>query len=587
MTRSGPFACFVTLALLGALVAACHGCHATPSADSASTASSGPEAPTIRVYAVANLAGALEPCGCTKDQLGGIDHLAAFLAEDRKHAKGSLVVAAGPTMFLDPKLDAARATQDKWKAEAISESLADVGLAAFAPGFNDWAGGGPLLASLAKNTGAALVAANLDGAGAASTAMREVAGVKIGIAGVSDPRYEGSFPEGVSAKDATASLRAAATKLHKDGANVIIGLASLPRGEALRLAEAVPELSMLVVGKPVDAGEANDAPPPPVLVGPVLVVGTSNHLQTVSVVDLFVHGGSYQFQDATGVSNAEAVLSISKRIRDLESRLAAWEGDPSVRPEDIAARRGDLARLREEKERLSNPPPPRAGSFFRYALVEVRSRQGSDAKVEDRMKSYYRRVNDYNRTAFADRKPPEPSPGQSGYAGVEVCETCHEQAKEVWDRTPHAHAYATLSSQFKEFNLDCVSCHVTGYEKPGGSTVTMNATLRNVQCEACHGPGRAHATSPKKPGLITREPAADLCASSCHHPPHVEGFDAAKAKQRIIGPGHGLPENAPWPAWAQGSATIPPPAGEGPPITKPTSEVPSITNPTIDGGRVR
>src|SRR5947207_11463797 len=126
MTRSG-LVIWVIVAALGVPVAACHGCHSTPRADSAQTASPGSGAPTIRLYAISNLAGALEPCGCTKDQLGGIDHLAAFVAEDRKRAQGSLVVAAGPTMFLDPKLDPSRRAQDQWKSEAISDSLADVG----------------------------------------------------------------------------------------------------------------------------------------------------------------------------------------------------------------------------------------------------------------------------------------------------------------------------------------------------------------------------------------------------------------------------------------------------------------------------
>src|SRR5205814_5186927 len=76
---------------------------------------------SIRLYAISNLAGALEPCGCTKDQLGGIDHLAAFVAEDRKRAQGSLVVAAGPTMFLDPKLDPSRRAQDQRSEEHTSE----------------------------------------------------------------------------------------------------------------------------------------------------------------------------------------------------------------------------------------------------------------------------------------------------------------------------------------------------------------------------------------------------------------------------------------------------------------------------------
>lgn len=548
MRRSDLFASSVVAVLLGVLVAACHGCHSTPRADSAQTASS--DGPTIRLYAISNLAGALEPCGCTKDQLGGIDHLAAFVAEDRKRAQGSLVVAAGPTMFLDPKLDPSRAAQDRWKSEAISDSLADVGLAAWTPGFNDWAGGASLFSTLAKRSRAEIVAANLEGVGAAKTAVREISGIKIGIAGVSAPQYQGSRPEGVTLQDVAKSFQSAAADLRAKGAQILVGLASVPRGEALRLAEFVPDLAVLVVGKPFDGGEANDAPTPPVLVGGVLVIGTSNHLQTVGVVDLFVHGRDYKFQDATGVANAESILSLSKRIRDLEVRLASWEKDPSVRPEDVAARQADLAKLREEKERLGNPPPPKAGSFFRYSLVEVRAQMGEDAKVEERMKAYYRRVNEHNKVAFADRKPPELAKGQSGYVGVDVCENCHDAAKNVWDRTPHARAYTTLSSQFKEFNLDCVGCHVTGYEKPGGSTVTANEALRGVQCEECHGPGQAHAKAPKKPGLIAREPKPDMCATSCHHPPHVEGFDAARAKQFIIGPGHGMPENAPWPAWA-------------------------------------
>ena len=63
----------------------------------------------------------------------------------------------------------------------------------------------------------------------------------------------------------------------------------------------------------------------------------------------------------------------------------------------------------------------------------------------------------------------------------------------MWDKTRHAHAYETLATQFKEYNLDCVSCHVTGYEQPGGSSVTHVDKLNDVQCEFCHGPSSRHA----------------------------------------------------------------------------------------------
>jgi hypothetical protein len=541
--------------MLGAAVglAACEGCHRTPAPGTASaTATSAVGTPTLRIYAVSNLAGALEPCGCTKDQLGGVDHLAALLSRDRGAAKGSLLLAAGPTMFLDPKLEGARATQDQWKAEAIGESLGDMGLGAWTPGYNDWAGGETLLSSLAGKARGALVAANLAGGanGAVKTAMRDVAGVTVGIVGVSAPLLDGSAPSGVKIEDASRAMKVAADELKGKGAKLLIGLAALPRGEALRLADAVPDLAVLLIGKAVDGGEANDAPPPPALIGNTIVVGTSNHLQTVAVVDLYVRGDDFKFRDAAGIANRDKIRSLAKRIEDLEQRIAAWERDGTVRPEELQARKADLAKLKEDRARLANPSPPASGSFFRYDLVEVREKLGSDPKVHARMLAFYRRVNDHNKVALAGRKPPELAKGESGYVGIEVCSSCHEEARAVWDKTPHARAYATLSRQFKEYNLDCVSCHVTGYEKPGGATVTVNASLEDVQCEQCHGPGQAHAKTPDKKGLVVRSPKLEGCVSSCHHPPHVEGFDPEKAKEGIMGPGHGMKKDAPWPAWA-------------------------------------
>src|SRR5262245_28958135 len=62
-----------------------------------------PTAPSVRLYLVSNLAGALEPCGCRKDMLGGIDHAAASIAAGRAEAPQRLLLAAGPTLFQEPK----------------------------------------------------------------------------------------------------------------------------------------------------------------------------------------------------------------------------------------------------------------------------------------------------------------------------------------------------------------------------------------------------------------------------------------------------------------------------------------------------
>jgi hypothetical protein len=240
------------------------------------------------------------------------------------------------------------------------------------------------------------------------------------------------------------------------------------------------------------------------------------------------------------VARADELLSLAARIRELEARINSWERDHTVKAKDLAERKADLEKLRAEKAAKEAAQPEVKGSFFRYTSVEVRDRLGRDKAVADQIAGYYKRVNEHNKTAFADRVPPPPEPGQAAYVGVDSCTDCHDDARKVWDKTPHSTAYPTLQKEFKEYNLDCVSCHVTGYDKPGGSTVTHVQKLMNVQCETCHGPGSLHVKDPKKKGLIISSPKTELC-TSCHHPPHVEAFDPKEKIQLVLGPGHGQP----------------------------------------------
>jgi hypothetical protein len=531
---------------LSATIAACQGCRdpVTPSGDDSQARA---DKPTLRLYVSSSIAGALEPCGCSKDQLGGIDHLAAFVDSERATAPSAFMVAAGPLFFLDPALRDDDRQQTLWKAETIAQAAKRLDLLAWAPGYNDWAAGADTLAKLRDTSGAALLAGNLEGApGAVPSVLREVAGIKVGFFGLADPKDKvGRSPEGVKSRPLDEVAKAAIDSLTKQGARVLVGIASLPRGDALRLADNFPEISVLVLGKPAEAGDTNDAPKPPVLLGSTLVVETSNHLQSVGVVDLYVapsakKDGPIAFQDAGGVARAEELLSLSTRIHDLEQKLNGWEGDKNVKPEDLAARRADLEKLRAEKAKLESIEVPVSGSFFKYRLVEVRDKLGSEKQVHEQMAAFYKRVNEHNKIAFADRKPRPAEAGQASYIGVDACTDCHDEERKVWDSTRHAHAYATLQKDAKEYNLDCTSCHVTGYGKPGGSTVTYNDKLQNVQCEECHGPGSLHMKDPKNKGLITLKPSPDSCVSACHHPPHVEGFDAAAKMKLILWPGHGM-----------------------------------------------
>ena len=530
----------LALAVLGAgLVhgpAACSGCRTT-TPKQPTEASIG--APTVRLYLLSDLAGALEPCGCTKDQLGGLDHLGAFLGAERAKAGAARdgVVSAGPLFFMEPVLKPDHAAQDSAKAETIAASLKGLGLLAFAPGKNDWAAGPAELAKLHAECGGTMLVANAPPQNASwqATALREINGVKVGLLGVSMPEVAG-----VDAKPPIDAVKTSIAALKGQGAQVLVALASVGRGEAKRIADLAPELTLILVGSPGGSGDQNNVAPPPERIGNVIIAETGNHLTSVGVLDLYVRGGSMTFADATGLEQGRKREELTRRIEELRVKIAAWERDGKLEKKDIDARKADVAKIEAERAALDVRPPPEQGSFFRYTTKEIRESLGKDPAITAQMLAYYKKVNDANKIAFRDRMPRPHTADEPLYVGIEVCSTsgCHEEARAVWDKTRHAKAYATLSTQFKEYNLDCVSCHVTGYDLPGGSTVAHTDRLQNVQCEVCHGPGGRHALNPTKHKIPIQKPTSDSCLA-CHHPPHVDGFDAKAKMEEILGPGHG------------------------------------------------
>ncbi len=541
-------------------LAACEGCrtpggqangNAPGNAIGASSATAPSDAPTARIYLVSDLAGALEPCGCTKDQLGGLDHAAAWMRAQKAKAPNAILVSAGPLFFMEPSLKSDHRDQDVAKAETIAASLKTLGLAAFAPGANEWAAGSDELAKLTSTTGAPLLIANAtmkpsdaDAGACAATELQgwtitSVNGLHVGIIGVTaaDKIDGASLP--LATTPAPEAITRGIEALKKSGALVFVALAAIGRGEAKRLADAVPTLTAIVVGSPGGSGDVNSPSPPPERIGDVLVLQTGNHLTTVGALDLFVRDGGAAFADATGLELGHKRDELQRRIDDLHNRIAAWERDPQIRKEDLTARRAEVTKLEGDLAALDVHPAPPKGSYFRYESQEIREKLGSDAEVKNAALAYYKQINEHNRVAFADRLPPAVVAGQPSFIGVEACTKCHKEARSVWETTRHSHAYATLVDQNKQFNLDCVSCHVTGYDQPGGSSVTHVDKLTNVQCENCHGPGSKHAADPKHVKPVTSKPTKDTCLG-CHHPPHVEGFDAEKKMADILGPGHGL-----------------------------------------------
>jgi len=119
----------------------------------------------------------------------------------------------------------------------------------------------------------------------------------------------------------------------------------------------------------------------------------------------------------------------------------------------------------------------------------------------------------------------------STYAWAAACKDCHQKEYDSWAKTKHDTALKRLSGGERE--QACIGCHVTG--SPSLVQVDGKPVNGGVQCESCHGAGKAHiaaaAGGAAKPGQITRMPAASVC-EQCHNAksPHFKffSFDAMK-----------------------------------------------------------
>ncbi len=96
--------------------------------------------------------------------------------------------------------------------------------------------------------------------------------------------------------------------------------------------------------------------------------------------------------------------------------------------------------------------------------------------------------------ARSGSKPAEPRKDRPAYLGGETCRKCHVAQYDHWTHTPHAGAWTRWIQQGNSEKLDELQRRVTGFGSAGGfGPEGRRVDLRNVQCEACHGPGSEHA----------------------------------------------------------------------------------------------
>jgi hypothetical protein len=475
--------------------------------------------PTLRLAVVTDLKGYLEPCGCTSDPLGGIDRLAAQIKTLREADVPLVMLLVGDTFFDAAPLDSARVDQANRNAQTMVRILNRIGITAVLPVARDREQPSKALETLRAASEFPWLAME----DPTTVLLDEAGDLALGIVGA----RPGTRGPALEAAVETASAQAELVLVLVDGS----------RRDANR-SGAIGGVDFVIQG-----GLDQDAAMPPRRAGNAWVLHASRQGQGLTVVDVHRRRNDETFADRSEWSRTEHAAQLDRQIEELHAKITEWAKSGDIDPTDLEAQRARLVGLQKKRALVDSEATTDDGNSFSARWVELRKKSPSDREVAALMQEHDKVVNEANRLAFADLEPPALGPNDVAYVGSAACSGCHQTAYAWWRNHSHGVAYLTLQQRSKEYNLDCVGCHVTGYQQPGGSTVTHNldGQLRNVGCESCHGPGGAHLKDPETE--IVRVPPEATC-TVCHNQQHSDLFDYEAYMKTLVVPGHGLPESA-------------------------------------------
>ncbi len=495
-----------------------------------------PPPPTFTLLALAEVRGQVEPCGCTTDPLGDIARTAALI-RDARAAGPVLVVDAGSLLYSKAPVPPHLVAQEELKADLLAGLYKDtLRVDAIGLGPMDLARG-PDKVRLPRVV--VNLAASASAVPVAPPPVLPLGSTKVGVLGL----VTADAAPGVAVDDPVTAGKRAAAQVRAAGAEFVVGLISATsRRDAVRLVREVGDLDLAVIGLGQATAEPDELIPTAEQEGRTWLVFPANRGQAVARVAVTVRAGAGPLVDAVGeAAAAEVIAQLDVRLAEYERELTAFAADPSADPAFVAAKRRERDEVSARRAVLVNTPlqPPASGSYFTLAHVRINKKLACDGATITAKTTYDRAAGAANAAAAAATPPLPVAKGAATYVGAEACTDCHDDAAQFWAKTRHAGAWATLERVGKQLDFDCIGCHTTGYDKPGGATLARNELLRSVQCETCHGPGSIHVAKDGAVGTLTRAPAPELCAGQCHTKEHSDTFQLEAYLRDVVGPGHG------------------------------------------------
>lgn len=464
-----------------------------------------------KLFVTAELKGYLGPCGCSENMRGGIERTAFQVVEARKAGSPVFFIDSGDALFGTTQVPPEAVPQQERKAQALADAFKLMGLQSRAVGPLDDARGKEFRATL-----------GLPELPPSQLQLLELEGSKLAV--INAETVDQVKP------------RAAAAKAQ--GAKFILALVQQPFDVVSKAAGEGLPVDLVIATRSKDEFSSEISK---LVRGTTPVAQVQSKGRTLLEIDLTLADADAKFELMRGAADSERELvALDQRIELLRAQV----NEPMLSDELKALRKAKLEEVIGRRAALAAAPLPEpAGkNVFGVRFIPIEASYPSLPAAVELVTAYDRDVGKINLQYAKEhgKDCPAPEKGKSGYVGNAACLDCHEEAFPVWQTSKHAVAYPTLEKIGKNNHLDCIGCHVTGWQQPGGTCrIDRVAGRDHVGCESCHGPGSAHVEDASNDNIGKGNQPKDCVG--CHdveNSPHFV-FDAYVAK--ILGPGHGQP----------------------------------------------
>ncbi len=481
-------------------------------------------------------------------QLGGLSKKAFQLNRLRENSgRPVLVLDSGNLLFKPWPLTGARLDQARIAASGIVQAYNLMHFDAVAVGSIDLAGGLDFLLDLDQQAAFPWLSANLVRRSDASPLFRPYTiinrgGLTVGVIGITadNARPQPVLPAEVVIRPWRRVLPETVAKL-KDKCDLVILLSNYSLAENRAIANSVADIGLILQSSPSPANLV------PTVVKNTLICRTGKQGKYLGWLRINQQkAGQWESDDLQKIINEkkQELAGINNQMNRLRNELG---------PEEVAGHQGyagletyreqmlaSIRELEQESEKRQQEGPAPAGFSNSYiSMATSLPDQPEVLALVKRIKADISRAG--QRASRAKTATPA---GQSGkkpgnrldqYTGWPACGQCHPQQAAFWQTTRHGTAYQTLVAQQQQFNLDCLTCHVTpALTDQGQSLLTLPRPLRSVGCETCHGPDRGHGNQPAAVPLA-RQPAEEICRR-CHTPDHDQNFNYLEKRALISCP---------------------------------------------------